>query len=434
MLKILLSYLIYLPAAILCFLPVRENLKHSFTRTIALLLPLFLLQIVLASLLTWRCSLRQNDLLLPTLLLCFLAYHFSLSLPLAKTLGVFSFVVSLLSILTNYAACFDAARNPDSGLGTFTLAFSLIQFGATMLAILILAWPFIKHGPFIIEQPIPAGVWIALTGFSLLVIISNIAFFPVIYYLYHEKLSVVNASVITSAQLAIWILMLLILFSAISGLQAVSKIEQERRIFEMKESQFLAQQKYIKASEKTRHDFRHNILTLAQLYNDGDMESVGLFLKEYIDAMPKNESKHYCSNTSLNALLNYYAHIASLNQIDLTLRVGLPDELSVSDVDLCSMVGNILDNAVTACLVADEKMIQLTILSESNTQLFIVAVNSFNGIVNQKNGVYRSTKANRDGIGLSSIAATAKSYGGVAQFSHEGNRFFTNVSIPLEQQ
>jgi len=71
------------------------------------------------------------------------------------------------------------------------------------------------------------------------------------------------------------------------------------------------------------------------------------------------------------------------------------------------------------------------VIGEPGGQLYLVAVNSFNGIVRQKNGTYYSTKRKQAGVGLSSVAATAESYGGVAQFSHEGKQFFSNVAIPL---
>ena len=123
----------------------------------------------------------------------------------------------------------------------------------------------------------------------------------------------------------------------------------------MQESQFRSMQKYIKASEKTRHDFRHNILTLAELYNEGKTDEIGKYLNQYVDSLPKNEYVIFCGNTALNALLNYYVHVTSLNEIDFKLHISIPEHLPVSDVDLCSMVGNIMENAVIACQSADKK-------------------------------------------------------------------------------
>ncbi len=433
MLKILLANLICLPAAALCYLPVRDRLKNKSMRTFAAILAGLFAMIGIMSYLTWKYQLRSNDLLPAVFPLCFLIYHFSLKLPLRKTLGVFSVVVALLSILTNYAACFDAFINPSSGLGTYTLQFSLFQLGITVLAAYLLGSPFIKYGKFLVDQQISPLVWYALILFSAVTACSNIALYPLTYLLFHEEMMTFNILLIISEQLLIGTLMLIILSSSISSTLTISKMKERDRIYEMQESQFQSQQKYIKASEKTRHDFRHSIMTMSELYHAGNMEALGEYLDQYAEVMPKNEIQLYCGNNALNALLNYFVHVTKLNGIRFSLRVSVDDELPVSDVDLCSMTGNILENAVTACQTAQEKEIQLTILTEDHTQLYIVAVNTFNGTIRKKDGEYISLRHSRDGIGLSSIASTAESYGGIAQFSHEGTRFFSNVAIPLRR-
>lgn len=352
---------------------------------------------------------------------------------MVKTLGVFSVIVVLISILSNLAACLDALRNPASGLGTFTMTFSLSQIGITVVATLILAHPFIKYGRIIVDQPIPSVVWMSLILFSVIMFIANIAILPIEYFLFHEHTSHVNVLLILFGQLVIWGLMLIILYFAISDTQTINKMKEKNHILEMQKSQFRSLQKYIKASEKTRHDFRHNILTLAGLYNEGKMEDVGRYLNQYVDTMPKKEYIAFCGNTALNALLNYFVHVAELNKIDFKIQINIPDKLPVSDVDLCSIVGNILENAVVACQSAEEKMIQLTIISENHAQLYIVAVNSFDGIVCERDGRYFSTKSDGNGIGLTSVAATAENHGGVAQFSHEGKLFYSNIAIPINK-
>ena len=150
-----------------------------------------------------------------------------------------------------------------------------------------------------------------------------------------------------------------------------------------------------------------------------------------MQAMPVNEVVNYCGNPAVNALLNFYTHVASQNQIALTLRISLPEQLPVSDVDLCNMLGNILENAVLACQKTSDRLIQLTVQEENRSQLYIVAVNSFDGKVRLKDCRYLSTNRNGNGLGLSSVTSTAESCGGVAQFHHDDKCFYSNIAIPL---
>ncbi len=61
----------------------------------------------------------------------------------------------------------------------------------------------------------------------------------------------------------------------------------------------------------------------------------------------------------------------------------------------------------------------------------IVVTNSFDGKTRKKDRQYQSTKHAGEAQGLASVTSTVELYGGMAKFSHEGNRFFSNVAIPL---
>ena len=276
-----------------------------------------------------------------------------------------------------------------------------------------------------------AGTIRILIFLSVILIICKIVIISAELFMLHQQQTHVNVMPILSCRLVIWGLLLIILYVAVSGMKTINKMIQKNRILEMQESQYRYMQKHINMSEKARQDFRREILTLAELYDEGKTDEVGKYLKQYVDAMPQKEQVTFCRNPALNTMLNYYVHVASLHKIDAKLQVRIPNDLPVSDADLCSMVGNILENAVAACQSSTEKSIRLTIIAEDQMQLYIVVVNSFDGNVCQRDGRYISTKSDGDGIGLVSVAAIAEKYGGMAQFSHEGKLFYSNIAIPL---
>ena len=99
---------------------------------------------------------------------------------------------------------------------------------------------------------------------------------------------------------------------------------------------------------------------------------------------------------------------------------------------MCNIVGNVLDNAITACrgIPEQERMIQLTITDRHHANLYIVATNTFSGKVKLRDDRYLSTSRDGSGIGLSSIESIAESYGGNAEFSHKDREFYTNIVLP----
>ena len=150
-----------------------------------------------------------------------------------------------------------------------------------------------------VGQPFTFWAWTAIILFSAAVFATNIAIYPIVYYLFKEDLAVMNILLIITAELLLWFLMLTILYSTISSTTAMAKIREQNRIMEMKESQFRSQQKYIKASERTRHDFRHNIMTLTKLYEAGDLEAMGKFFRQYVESIPEKETTTFCSNIAI---------------------------------------------------------------------------------------------------------------------------------------
>ena len=147
-----------------------------------------------------------------------------------------------------------------------------------------------------------------------------------------------------------------------------------------------------------------------------------------------NRSFPVGDHAALNALLNYYAEAAHQHEIRLRVIAVLPATLPISDVDLCNIVGNILDNAITACLdiPRTERYIRLSISCPNDVRFGIVASNSFNGKVKMDGDRYLSSHSNGSGIGLASIRTAAERHGGTVSFRHEGKEFITGVVIPMK--
>ena len=129
MYRILLSYVVILPSALLSYFPMKGQMKRAVGHTLAVIGPLGLLTVLAATVLTHWLGLRENDLLAPIFIVCFLAYHASLRVPLIKSLTTFSVVFALMSIFGNFAAYLSAFGNANPGMSNFSVTASLCQIG-----------------------------------------------------------------------------------------------------------------------------------------------------------------------------------------------------------------------------------------------------------------------------------------------------------------
>ena len=159
-------------------------------------------------------------------------------------------------------------------------------------------------------------------------------------------------------------------------------------------------------------------------------------LKQYADDYCRTFSDapsvcHFCKHASANALLSYYASIAADHKITIQFQIQIPENISVSDIDLSILLGNLLENAVFACKTAEPAKRYIHLTADTNTPgaLFIVMANSFDGKIKKSNGGFLSTKEGGSAIGLSSVRAIAEKYQGFAQFSADKTEFISNVML-----
>ncbi len=430
MILTLLGFLVLVPGAALCLLPMKNQFRFSPGRIVGGFAAAWLILCPACAYVAWR-FLPGPYMLLTAAAVLFPLYLFCLRTHISKALAVYLITAAFLLLLSNAAQGYDALRNPGGGADIITKDFILCQMLLSFLSAGILSMPLARFGPRLTDRLNLPAVWYATLPLSAIFCVISLVLRPRKYEtLYVNK--VFFAFWVSHAMMAAAMLTLLIIFYCIvSSLLEAAETENQKRLLEMQKSQFLAQQRYMEATEKQRHDFRQSIRTMSALYDTGDYEGLGAYLHQYNASMPRAEMTSFCGDNALNALLNYYVHLASESGIEFDLRIGLPGALPISDVDVCGVVGNILENACTAAATAETPFIRLSILSEENGQLYIVTTNSFDGKVRKENGIYLSLDRKDAGMGLTSVRTTVERYGGIARFSHEGTEFHTDVMIPL---
>ncbi len=112
----------------------------------------------------------------------------------------------------------------------------------------------------------------------------------------------------------------------------------------------------------------------------------------------------------------------------------MPKDISISDVDLCNIIGNLLENAIAACRELEEgkRYIALSVSTAGeDASLVIVMTNPYTGALRKRKDRYLSTHRNGSGIGLSSIRSIAERYDGIAEFSDENGVFKSNVMVMM---
>ncbi len=193
--------------------------------------------------------------------------------------------------------------------------------------------------------------------------------------------------------------------------------EQYKRIYEN-----------IENSRKMRHDLRHHMVILQGYLESGDHEKA----RDYLKSMEDHKIVKYCSNPVVNMLISHYSDLAKAQDIAFSIHVHIPDKLALPDTDLSVLVGNLLDNAVSAAATAAEADRVIRLNMNCSGKMFGVTVdNGFDGEVKQNGREYLSTKSGGQGLGLKILADIAEKYDGGVEFTHEAAMFHSSVMLRL---
>ena len=142
------------------------------------------------------------------------------------------------------------------------------------------------------------------------------------------------------------------------------------------------------------------------------------------------EFEYFCENYVLNTILSKYIHKAREEDIDVSVRVSVPESVNIDVIELCLVFSNAIENAINASLkiknVQDRKISVLA--SMADDRICIRIINRFEGKVHIINGLPYSGRHNH-GIGTRSIVSIAEKYGGFCCFEAKDNVFTLNMVL-----
>lgn len=180
------------------------------------------------------------------------------------------------------------------------------------------------------------------------------------------------------------------------------------------------------------HDYRNHMQVLSAYAEKGDLAAIRQYLRELDGDLAGLTAPIKTGNRMADAILGSKISLARAKRIPVTIDAHVPFALSVSQVDLCAILGNLFDNAIEATLPLpeEERMIRIYI-DTKNTQLYISFTNTAAGRRLEKvGGLFRSTKGAGRGFGLKRVDAIVKRLGGYVSRNSEDGAFTTEILLP----
>lgn len=197
------------------------------------------------------------------------------------------------------------------------------------------------------------------------------------------------------------------------------------------------QQQYLENAEnqyeiirKLRHDFKNHNIVISSLLESGDFDKAKHFVGDYLDRISVSYSVVNTDNNIVNAIINCKAEVANGLNIETSI-VTVSDFCGIDDLDLCSLISNMFDNAIDACRkVKENRQIYFSIKKDDSHYVFCMK-NSITDSVIKNNPDLVTTKKDKHlhGLGTKIIKDIAKKYNGMADFFEKDDFFICYVIL-----
>lgn len=181
------------------------------------------------------------------------------------------------------------------------------------------------------------------------------------------------------------------------------------------------------AVNQIRHDMKQHMSVLSVMLSEDRYDEAKKYLQSYQSEVFTTECYIDVQDPYLQALLNVKFTTARQNNIQISF-VYQAELAAYSNVAICNLMGNLLDNAIEACQkVDDSREIRLSIIGNEE-RLIINISNSVNSPVDTS---FRTGKADakKHGFGIKTIQSIVRQYDG--DFSAYNKDGLFNIQIIL---
>lgn len=200
------------------------------------------------------------------------------------------------------------------------------------------------------------------------------------------------------------------------------------------EKQIYETENMYKQTRGWRHDYRNHIQNMKILLAQSDYKELDSYLDELAKDLLTVDTIIKTGNVMADAVLNTKLYAAEKMDVRINVKANIPKDIRISDVELCALLGNLLDNAVESCqkLPVGERFIRVFIGVIKGQ--FYMSVQNAAGVVKKRGGGYLSTKRNGgSGFGIFRIDRIASKYGGSVNRQSEPGIFATELMFPLKK-
>ncbi|MDO5521982.1 MAG: ATP-binding protein [bacterium] len=179
-----------------------------------------------------------------------------------------------------------------------------------------------------------------------------------------------------------------------------------------------------------RHDMNNHFSLMVGLLKEHEYEQLDHYLSGIIEETSDVNNYIFLENKALTVIINNKLAKAAMHNVKFKPIIEV-QTLPISDLDICALLGNILDNAIEAASKVKDNAYLTLKLSKKGSFYCIQCINSFKTTPIEKNGRFLTTKNNQNihGLGIENIKSIVTEYDGDLNIYYD-EEFHVQVYLP----
>ncbi|MBD5089147.1 MAG: GHKL domain-containing protein [Clostridiales bacterium] len=425
-----LELMILLPGMLIAYLPMKQHLRMSPAKLtiVTVLLTLFLC--FAGGAVSFLSHIQTVWLFFPATIIMGIFYVHTLKITRWKSISVFLAICGTFSCLGSTAIGVNAILSP----GEFAppLSFRAALFWFLLCCVLMAAvWHPATHAARkLLEEEAFAHTWYVFWILPLLFIGLNLSMIPNNPGILDQGRLRQLYIIISFVLLFLLLLFYVLFYLMASSLNHNDRLRRENQFLSMQQARYNSLRTAIEQTREARHDMHHHLNILQNLATQEKWESLKKYLADVQGSIPDVELG-LCDNTVVDSIAGHFILLYRKHGIPLSFKLDLPCELPVSETDLCSVLSNLLENALEASLrtAHEKRQVKASAHLHSSHMVLLSVENAYDGKIEEKNGVFQSSKRKGDGVGLQAVCHIAEKNGGYSRFLYDDGIFCANVIL-----
>ena len=181
----------------------------------------------------------------------------------------------------------------------------------------------------------------------------------------------------------LWVILIVFLLLLFAVLLFEIDLRNRQHILEKEAlSKHLLEEKYLNLNEvysqnaRLYHDLNNHLIALDHLLDDANIPEAKRYIAAIQEPVQILKKTHWTGDDVVDAVLNNKIQIMENRKIHYEIQTDFPDKTGIEAADLCTLLANLLDNAIEAVEKLPEQTYPLKIRIQSIKKFVIIDISN----------------------------------------------------------